>query len=147
MVYLDRKVSAKEERLWHAFTKLDKSGNMKLEMSDIRSVLKDAKDVTFSEEELEEAFREADDDGNGFIDYDEFLYLWGSKNAPPREGSRVAKKAHHRRASVDKPSAHRRTSSDPILMQSRYKTSKKAQNDNRLERIPPRIVQKIEEKC
>ncbi|GAB5365581.1 hypothetical protein AAMO2058_001070500 [Amorphochlora amoebiformis] len=87
MVYLDRKISAKEERLWHAFTNLDITGNMKLSIDDIKKALKAVKGVSYTEEEIESAFRQADLDGNGHIDYDEFLYLWGSKNAPPRPNS------------------------------------------------------------
>mmetsp|Transcript_11629 Transcript_11629/g.17355 ORF Transcript_11629/g.17355 Transcript_11629/m.17355 type:complete len:599 (-) Transcript_11629:78-1874(-) len=91
MVYLDSKVSAKEERLWDAFTKLDKSKNMKLSVEDIKKALAECKDKTFTETEIEEAFKKADLDGNGTIDYDEFLYLWGSKAAPPRPESKTHK--------------------------------------------------------
>eukprot|EP00471_Norrisiella_sphaerica_P010411 CAMPEP_0184492574 /NCGR_PEP_ID=MMETSP0113_2-20130426/23700_1 /TAXON_ID=91329 /ORGANISM="Norrisiella sphaerica, Strain BC52" /LENGTH=597 /DNA_ID=CAMNT_0026877451 /DNA_START=292 /DNA_END=2082 /DNA_ORIENTATION=- len=76
MVYLDRKVGQKEERLWEAFTKLDKTGNMKLSMEDIKKALTEVKGVRWSDEEIEEAFKQADLDGNGHIDYDEFLLMW-----------------------------------------------------------------------
>eukprot|EP00466_Bigelowiella_natans_P009154 jgi/Bigna1/87664/estExt_fgenesh1_pg.C_220212 len=64
MVYLDRKVSQKEERLWQAFTKLDKTGNMKLSFDDIKKALTDTRGVVpWSDSEIEEAFKQADLDG------------------------------------------------------------------------------------
>ncbi|GAB5354604.1 hypothetical protein AAMO2058_000133300 [Amorphochlora amoebiformis] len=40
-----------------------------------------------TEEEIEAAFREADCDKDGVVDYDEFLFVMGSDKAPPRAGT------------------------------------------------------------
>lgn len=81
MVYLDRKVSQKEERLWQAFTRLDKTGNMKLSLEDVKKGLEEVKvaynlsknkyifneklfqGVSWNDKEIEEAFKQADLDG------------------------------------------------------------------------------------
>mmetsp|Transcript_13172 Transcript_13172/g.21127 ORF Transcript_13172/g.21127 Transcript_13172/m.21127 type:complete len:115 (+) Transcript_13172:174-518(+) len=61
---------------------------MKLSFDDIKKALTDTRGVVpWSDSEIEEAFKQADLDGNGHIDYDEFLFIWDSKNAPPRRNS------------------------------------------------------------
>lgn len=87
MVFMDRKVSASTERLWKAFTKLDKEGNMKLSLDELKAGLRSARGIIYTEKEIETQFREADLDGDGQIDFDEFLYAWGSNRAPPRPAS------------------------------------------------------------
>lgn len=110
MVYLDRKLSANTERLWKAFTRLDKEDNKKLSLEEIKLGLR-GQGIKYTDEEIKSYFAEADLDGDGQIDFDEFLYAWGSKRAPPRSDShawRVLTESHRRsrsRAQSGDPSA------------------------------------------
>jgi len=65
-----RKLLAKEERLWVTFCKLDKNGDGHLSVAEVVETLgKDGKQAT-------EMIKEVDKNGDGTIDYDEFMSLW-----------------------------------------------------------------------
>jgi len=83
-----RKLIAKEERIWLAFCKLDLNGDGRISRDEIKQVLGK------QDEDVLEMLKEADADGDGSIDYDEFMALW-TKNAskslvPPKEVEEVA---------------------------------------------------------
>mmetsp|Transcript_13681 Transcript_13681/g.19114 ORF Transcript_13681/g.19114 Transcript_13681/m.19114 type:complete len:567 (+) Transcript_13681:37-1737(+) len=89
MAYQQRRVLQKEERLWEAFTYLDCKHDMSLTLSEIKeAILKNPETKNLvREEEIEEAFNQADVDKDGEVDYDEFLYMMGSSKVPPRVGT------------------------------------------------------------
>jgi calcium-dependent protein kinase len=70
MTAINRKLLAKEERLWDAFRTLDVDGDGVITKQEIMQVL--GKDATYAEELL----KEVDADNNGTIEYDEFITLW-----------------------------------------------------------------------
>lgn len=67
---VQRKLSAKEERLWHAFCKLDLNRDGQLSGNEIMQVLGE------SSNEACKMIEEADKNGDGKIDFDEFLDVW-----------------------------------------------------------------------
>jgi len=68
---VQRKVNAKEERLWNAFCKLDLNGDGRVTKDEIEQVLgaTDAKTM----------ISEVDKNGDGSIDYEEFMDMWSNK--------------------------------------------------------------------
>uniref|UniRef100_A0A7S2TGQ5 Calcium-dependent protein kinase n=1 Tax=Lotharella oceanica TaxID=641309 RepID=A0A7S2TGQ5_9EUKA len=89
LAFLQRKVLAKEERLWEAFSRLDLKNTMALTFEEVRDCLMQDRNARHlvTEKEIKEAFDEADVDSDGVVDYDEFLYMMGSKKVPPRVGT------------------------------------------------------------
>eukprot|EP00457_Paulinella_chromatophora_P006455 gb/GEZN01006473.1/.p1 GENE.gb/GEZN01006473.1/~~gb/GEZN01006473.1/.p1 ORF type:complete len:503 (+),score=77.21 gb/GEZN01006473.1/:68-1576(+) len=68
---IHRKLIAKEERVWEAFCKLDMDGDGRISAIEIGKVLgKEAKEVDI-------LLKEVDRNGDGIVDYDEFVSLWG----------------------------------------------------------------------
>jgi len=71
---LNRKLAAKEERLYEAFCRFDLNGDGRVTQEEIAKALGDAKLA-------EGLIAEVDVDGDGSVSYDEFLLLWKSKEA------------------------------------------------------------------
>jgi len=69
MTSVQRKLNAKEERLWEAFCKLDLNGDGKVTPEEIAAVLGD-------QAAAKAMIAEIDIDGDGNIDYDEFITMW-----------------------------------------------------------------------
>jgi len=69
---VDRKLRAKEERLWDTFRRLDLDGDGKVSAKEIEQVL--------GKENAAELIKEADTNGDGFISIDEFVKLWSGKD-------------------------------------------------------------------
>ena len=67
MTSVGRKISAKEERLWEAFSKVDLNHDGKLSAAEIQKVLGG------EPEEVRAMIKEVDADGDGEIDFDEFI--------------------------------------------------------------------------
>lgn len=67
---VQRKLSAKEERLWLAFSKIDLNRDGMLTIEELSSVL--GEDINSAASMI----KSVDKDGNGSIDFDEFLDLW-----------------------------------------------------------------------
>lgn len=81
MTSVGRKISAKEERLWEAFSKVDLNHDGKLSAQEIQKVIGgDASEVAAM-------IKEADSDGDGEIDFDEFITMWSLKEI---EGAKKA---------------------------------------------------------
>ena len=75
MIYARRKHILREERLWETFCKLDTNGDGVLTIEEVKE--------TLSPEEMGDAqavFNEIDVDGNGKIDYFEFIDLFLAKD-------------------------------------------------------------------
>jgi len=73
MTCVQRKLNAKEERLWNAFCKLDLNNDGRITKDEVEQVL-NAKDA-------KELIAEVDINGDGTIDYEEFIKMWSSKEA------------------------------------------------------------------
>jgi len=78
MTCVQRKVNAKEERLWNAFCKLDLNGDGRVTKEEIEQVLGAADAKTL--------IAEVDKNGDGTIDYEEFMEMWSNKQnfEPPQ---------------------------------------------------------------
>jgi calcium-dependent protein kinase len=74
MTLMDRKIQAKEERLWSAFCKLDKDLDGEITATEIMDVLK------VSKEEAEKYIQEIDVNKDGKITYDEFSAMWMARD-------------------------------------------------------------------
>ena len=74
MTSIGRKISAKEERLWNAFSKVDLNHDGKLSAAEIQKVLGG------DEKEVKAMIAEVDADGDGQVDFDEFISLWSLKS-------------------------------------------------------------------
>jgi len=74
---VQRKLIAKEERIWAAFCKLDVDGDGKITTKEIQQVL--------GTEDAKALIDEVDKNGDGEVDYDEFISMWRKKEgeAPP----------------------------------------------------------------
>lgn len=68
MTTVQRKLLNKEERLWQTFCKLDQNGDGKISKAEIEAALGKGK--------ADEIINEVDKNGDGIIDYDEFLSVW-----------------------------------------------------------------------
>jgi len=79
---VQRKLNAKEERLWNAFCKLDLNGDGRVTKEEIEQVLGRGADALT-------LIGEVDKNGDGTIDYDEFIEMWSSKNASEEEKARA----------------------------------------------------------
>jgi len=69
---VNRKLVAKEERLYEAFCKFDLNGDGRVSLDEIAIALGDAS-------KAKELIAEVDVDGDGSVSYDEFLLLWKTK--------------------------------------------------------------------
>jgi len=69
MTCVSRKLKNKEERLWEAFCKLDLNGDGKITAQEIASVVED-------KDKAAALIAEVDKNGDGVVDYDEFIALW-----------------------------------------------------------------------
>jgi len=79
---VQRKLVAKEERIWAAFCKLDLDGDGKISIKEIEKVL--GAGVL-----AKELVDEVDKNGDGEVDYDEFIAMWHKKNQPEEETGSV----------------------------------------------------------
>jgi len=77
---VQRKLVAKEERIWAAFCKLDLDGDGKISIKEIEKVL--GKGVL-----AKELVDEVDKNGDGEVDYDEFISMWSKQNQGGGEAS------------------------------------------------------------
>ena len=73
---LKKKIFLKEERLYEAFSMLDKKGNGKITKDELMSVLKMEPS---GDKYVSELIKNVDLNGDGVIDYKEFLHLMGYK--------------------------------------------------------------------
>jgi calcium-dependent protein kinase len=73
---INRKLVAKEERLYEAFCKFDLNGDGRVTLEEIAKALGDPS-------KAKELIAEVDVDGDGTVSYDEFLLLWKSKEGGP----------------------------------------------------------------
>ena len=71
---LQKKSYLRKERLYEAFTMFDKNNSGRISKQELMEVLRSEKQ---QEEEIEKYIKEADKDGDGAIDYKEFLLLMG----------------------------------------------------------------------
>eukprot|EP00456_Euglypha_rotunda_P056749 TRINITY_DN4671_c0_g1_i16.p1 TRINITY_DN4671_c0_g1~~TRINITY_DN4671_c0_g1_i16.p1 ORF type:complete len:502 (+),score=118.79 TRINITY_DN4671_c0_g1_i16:228-1508(+) len=69
---VQRKLMAKEERIWNAFRKLDLDNNGKISTKEIETVLGTGTAA-------KELIAEVDSNGDGEVDYDEFIEMWSKK--------------------------------------------------------------------
>merc|ERR1712146_464600 len=72
IAFMNRKVSSQQERMWKVFQKIDKNNDGVLDRNEIKQAL--ASNVHSSE--LDKIIKEVDKDGNGKIEYSEFLEAW-----------------------------------------------------------------------
>lgn len=72
---LDSKQYQKKEVLWSAFRVFDVDGDGKISKSELRAVLEVGNGVGIEEEQLKELIAEADQDGDGSIDFEEFCAM------------------------------------------------------------------------
>jgi len=77
MTAVQRKLLAKEERLWDAFRKIDLNGDGKITKDEIRKVL--------GEDAAHDMIAAADTNGDGDIDYDEFITIWSNSHPDSNE--------------------------------------------------------------
>lgn len=87
LAYVHQKLNAKEERMWTAFCKMDLDGNGTVTVDELRTVLQQAGLV---HDDVEAMLREADEDKNGTIDYDEFLHLMWHQHAEKAQAQEAA---------------------------------------------------------
>jgi len=83
MTSVGRKISAKEERLWEAFCRLDLNRDGKLSAAEIEQVLGVA-----DKDEVAQMIKEVDIDGDGEVDFDEFLNLWSLRSSREEEAQK-----------------------------------------------------------
>jgi len=73
MTCVQRKLNAKEERLWSAFCKLDLDADGTITKAEIEQVL--------NTKDAQALIAEVDKNGDGKVDYEEFIAMWSSKEA------------------------------------------------------------------
>jgi calmodulin len=78
MEKLDSQVESEEEAVIRAFKVFDRDQNGFLSVAEFKHILVNLGDK-FTEAEVDEIFREADLDGDGQIDYHEFVDFWKNK--------------------------------------------------------------------
>jgi len=71
---LHRKLREKEERLYEAFCRFDIDKNGTVSSSEIAQV------IGVTEEEAQQYIDEIDENGDGEIDYEEFIEMWINKD-------------------------------------------------------------------
>jgi calcium-dependent protein kinase len=81
MASVQKKLAAKEERLVNVFTALDVNGDGKVTPEEIEQVLSGFMDDT---DDIIQMIREVDTDGDGAIDYDEFVTMFMDNQATQR---------------------------------------------------------------
>ena len=64
---VQRKLAAKEERIWEAFQRLDLDGDGRVTLAEIETVMKANK------QDARKFIAEVDKDGDGCVSYDEFI--------------------------------------------------------------------------
>ena len=76
MIMLARKMKDDdtEEQVQKAFKVYDRDNNNEIEIDDLRRIMVNLSDK-LTDEEMEEIAREADEDGNGVIDHEEFVRM------------------------------------------------------------------------
>jgi len=74
MTCVQRKLNNKEERLWEAFRKFDLDGDGKITIDEIEKVLGPNSGA-------KELIAEVDKNGDGSVDYDEFVSMWSNKGS------------------------------------------------------------------
>jgi len=87
MTSVQRKLSAKEERLWLAFCSVDVNRDGKVTAAEIEKVL----GADFNQ--AKQIIAEVDKNGDGQIDFDEFITMWMTnedKDGPPLSGAAAA---------------------------------------------------------
>lgn len=72
------KESGIEEELIEAFKVFDRDGNGLISAHELRFVMSSSKEE-LTEEDIEEMIREADENGDGYIDYEEFVRMMMSQ--------------------------------------------------------------------
>jgi len=72
LTVVQRKLNAKEERLWDSFCKMDLNGDGRITVEELKQVL----GTESNEDRVKELIAEVDKDKNGSVDYEEFLSLW-----------------------------------------------------------------------
>lgn len=82
MAAVHRKLVAKEDRLWETFCSLDKNMDGKLSIEEISQGLSDG-DADIAKQMISEV----DQDGDGLVDYQEFLAMWSTSEEVKRTGS------------------------------------------------------------
>lgn len=72
MASMNSKQMMTTEKLEQAFKLFDKDGNGSIEAEEIRTVLGDSK---MSPEQIDEIIRDVDENGDGVIQFDEFVHM------------------------------------------------------------------------
>jgi len=101
--FVDRKLNAKEERMFVAFSKLDQNGDGRISAEELEGVLK--KEHVFSADDhssVARLLKEADKDGDGKIDYEEFLSIMWAKAHPDSEDEKETQQGSSAAASAPK---------------------------------------------
>jgi len=70
---VQKRLAAKEERLWEAFCRLDLNQDGKVSVEELKQVL------TRNEHDARELIKDVDVDGDGMVSYEEFLSLWRAR--------------------------------------------------------------------
>jgi calcium-dependent protein kinase len=82
---LDSKAVLEERALWDAFSRFDLDGNGKISKDELKTVLsQDGLEDIFRQTTLKQIMTECDQDGDGEIDFQEFLDMMrsGTKQVP-----------------------------------------------------------------
>mmetsp|Transcript_3698 Transcript_3698/g.6638 ORF Transcript_3698/g.6638 Transcript_3698/m.6638 type:complete len:486 (-) Transcript_3698:107-1564(-) len=73
---LDKRQYLEEDTLWSAFCVFDTNGDGKICLEELRHVLEDdGVEKTFGQHSAEEVMKEVDEDGNGLIEFEEFVQM------------------------------------------------------------------------
>jgi len=79
---VQKKILAKEERMFQAFCKVDKDGNGVISKEELEVALGEDKSVAGA------ILAKIDVDGNGYVDYEEFLQYWEENESLTRSNSK-----------------------------------------------------------